>query len=348
MKAVAKFLIILFFIMIIFNTSFSQMQFMEKFISDTLSINMPDDSTLVDFINTYKITDTRKYSGKILGITQTNKYKYFPVDQYITLNNTVADLLAYKLTADSITLQNELVIDNLTLWNDWKPWFSKSRILNGHSYIADENGDPIKEWQWEIRLKKKRKQKTEENISNILSLWIDAQAEVLKQPVIPEFISPYKYRRQLLTWFDFIALSDGFIINSHLTLDFPKDQYDSYILGSGGVYYRKSSYHESIAIGGKDQQWLHRFSPSILGRLNTSLRLGFNSFNRDKFTFIDYWNVFMVNLGFTASAEYHPAYYKGLFCGVGLHLNINGLPYLPGKLNIIEPGLLLTIGFILP
>ncbi len=345
MKIVLKLLII---IITIPTISFSQIPYLNTLISDTLFIKIKNDSLVDNFQNNYNISDIRKYSDNVIGITQINKYKYFPVDQYLFLNHSISNLLGYKLASDSINFQHKLIIEDINLWNDTKSFFKKARILSGYSYLVDENDNKTKDWLWEIRYKNKKKLEIEENLSNIFDTWLSSQTDSLKYLNFNTQIYPYKYRRVLESWFDFILLPDGFIINGNLTLNFPQNHKNKWFLGSAGMYYRKSSYHESFTVGGFDQHWFKRFSPTIVWRNNSTFRFGINSFNHEKFEHVDYWNILMLNLGFSSSFEYRPKIFRGLFCGGGLYLNINGLPYIPEKIKIVEPGIFTTIGICLP
>ena len=322
---------------------------MKDFIADTLYIPMETNSLPWDNPDlTLSIIDNRSLEARTLGITQTKKYKYIPVDQHIMLRKTLADNIRFQFQKDSLELSGTFYINYLTTWYDSKPFFSKARVLSAHTQIMDSTGQVQRDWQWEIRIKKKRKQKVEDAISQAMQTWLESQSERLKTLTKAGQISPYPYGRQLMAWNDIIILSEGYILNPHLTLDFPYDHSKKWLRGSPGVFYRKTSFHESIAIGGPDQHWFYRINSSFLLHLNSSLRIGFNNFNRDVFDFMDFWNVFMINTGFTISGEYRPEYYKGVFAGIGFHQNIYILPILPDHLSIWEPGLMLTFGILLP
>lgn len=79
--------------------------------------------------------------------------------------------------------------------------------------------------------------------------------------------------------------------------------------------------------------------------MSFSYRFGFNNFNSDKFSHLDFWNIFLINIGLSASIEYRPVYHRGFFWGIGLYGSIN---VLPDVISRFEPGLLFTLGIILP
>lgn len=241
------------------------------------------------------------------------------------------------------------MIDNISLWYDGSPLFLKGWTLNGCTRLTDGKGTTIREWQWEHRVKKKRKQKAEKAIGRLVGEWMAAQGKALNEDTSVRETSPYRYRRQLLFRVDTIILPDGYILDGHLSLDFPADQMETYIRGAPGmeIYYRKSSRHESIAVGCKQQQWLMRLRPSWLGRLNFSFRVGGNSYNPDKFDYVKWWNILLVNFGLTAAVEYRSSYHRGLFAGIGLYQSVNVLP-LPDVVPPYAIGFLLTVGVVLP
>ena len=53
----------------------------------------------------------------------------------------------------------------------------------------------------------------------------------------------------------------------------------------------------------------------------------------------------MINIGLTQTIEYRVRYLKGLFVGIGVHLNVNALPRM---IDTLEPGLITTCGIYLP
>ncbi|UCD39074.1 MAG: hypothetical protein JSW54_06230 [Fidelibacterota bacterium] len=342
-----------------------------QFISDTLVIEPPVDSTFVPPEITMVVRDNRPDPGPVIGIKQIKKWRYIPVDQYLTLEEPLADLLGRHLPADTTLADASVVIDNLSIWYDGKPWFLQGWTLNAYTRLVNADGTTLRDWQWEHRIKKKRKRKAEVSIGMLVDEWTKAHGQVLQKdrPVIR--VSPYRYRRQLMVWVDTILMPDGYIFDTRVAIDFPADQASHYIRGAPGmgIYYRRSSRHESVAIGGKHHQWYWRPRPAWLGRFNLAYRLGANNFNTDKFDYIDWRNIFLVNLGLTAALEYRPPYYKGLYAGIGIHQSISLMPGLIqiarfvndtvlGSTAAIAPlqeiispyetGLAITVGVLLP
>ena len=316
-----------------------------EFISDTLTVSLPVDSFKVDCQLKLKIIDDRSIPGLILGIQTSEKWKYIPVDQYVVIQNELGSTLECYFLRDSVDMNGSLYIKNLYHWYDGKPAFNKGRKLNAYTVLEDSSGAVVSDWMWEFTLKPKKKQKSDAVVGILMDRWLTEQVESIRSENFHRSIYPYLYRRQLMNWWDFIILQDGYILNGHLTLDFPADQEHSWMRGSPGIFYRKGQYHQSIAIGGKDQQWYTRLNQNLVRRINVSYRFGFNNFDPDKYEHLDVWNILLVNLSVNASMEYRPVYLKGLFLGLGLHASINVLPEV---IDRVEPGLLVTAGFILP
>jgi len=148
-----------------------------------------------------------------------------------------------------------------------------------------------------------------------------------------------------MAWSEFIFFTDGYAINAHFTLDFPADQESKWVRGSPGLFYRQSDIHESIAIGGKDQHWFQRISPSWITQVSGTYRFGFNNFERGHFDHLEYYNLFLLNLSAQASIEYRPVYHRGVFGGLGIYAGYN---ILPDVIPQTEIGLLLRVGVMLP
>jgi len=327
--------------------AYSQGFTFSQFIADTLVINLPEDSSLIAADMPLRIVDYRETPGSFLGIRQIKKWRYIPVDQYLVLPESLSTALGRYLPADTARSDIALAIDNIFIWYDGSPMFGDGWKLNGRTRLVGGKESTIRDWQWEQRIKKKRKQEIEDVIGELVGNWMLAQGKVLNEETSVRNAPPYRYRRQLLFQVDTIILPDGYILDGRLSFDFPADQMGSYIRGAPGMqlYYRKSSRHESVAVGGSKQQWLKRLRPSWLARLDLSFRIGFNSFNPDKYDYIHWRNIFLVNAGLTAAVEYRPPYYRGLFAGVGLHQSVNVLPEVVPR---YATGLVLTAGVILP
>ena len=318
---------------------------LEMFIADTLYITIPQDSSLTGLLSELQVQDSRGLAGNILGISQTKKWKYIPVDQYLALNQSLAILFQEQFARDSLDLTGTLHISNLVLWNDTKPFMKSGLCLNAYTTCHDSAGVPVSDWLWEIRLKKKKKQAEAEYLSTVVQALLAAQSQALISGDFNHEFYPHLYRRQLMTWSELIFFRDGYAINGHLTLDFPADQQSKWIRGSPGIFYRKASDHESIAIGGKNQIWFRRLSPNWITSSSATFRFGFNNFERSQFSHLDYWNLFYVNLSGTAALEYRPVYHQGLYAGIGFY---QGLNILPDVIDQFEPGLFFSLGVLLP
>ena len=329
---------------LIFSITVAENGPLGSFIADTSIINIPGDSLLTPS-SSISIDDKRGTPENLICILQDKKWIFVPIDHYYVLKQPLADIVYGFLREALLDADTKLIIENLSYSNDTNPLFVKGPKLNGYTKLVDSDGQIIKDWQWEIRTKKSGKKKTKEMIGNILFEWVKTQKSALTSIEPNPTISPFTYRHQLLSWIDVIYLHDGFILDGRLSLDYPTDQMKKYSRNTPSIYYRKSSLHESIAIGGKDQQWYFRLNSKWLTRINVTGRVGFNSFNTAKFDYLDWWNIFMVNVGLTGSIEYRPCYLKGLFAGVGIHQNIN---LLPEVIPYFETGLLFTFGVVLP
>jgi hypothetical protein len=318
---------------------------MNTFISDTLNIQIPIDSTTIGKVTAVKVVDSRDLQGDILGISQTKKYKYIPVDQYLALNQSLADLFQARFVSDSLKLTGTLHISKLILWWDASPVLDKGLCLNAYTTYHDTSGAPLNDWLWEIRLKKEKKEEQAAYLSRFVQELMKQQSEALVKGDFNSEFYPHLYRRQLMSWSEFIFFKDGYAVNVHFTLDFPPDQKSSWKRGSPGLFYRKSDIHESIAIGGKDQQWYRRLSPDWIAKTSSTFRFGFNNFEGGHFDHLAYQNLLYVNVSGQASLEYRPTYHKGLFGGFGLYTGYN---ILPDVIPQFELGLLLSAGVLLP
>lgn len=299
------------------------------------------DTTYITLSDTIFVNDNRT---EIVFISQEKKWYLIPVDHYYVTDISLQSAMNTIIT-ENIPGGHELVIDNLTWWNENGLFLFNGPVLNAYTKLINEDNETIADWQWEYRHKKKKKDKTETVIKRALIEWMNDQSSALLNYKNNAIISPYRYRRSLTGWTDVIFLSDGFIVESRIGLNFPADEVDKYIRSTLGIFYKKASTHESIAIGGKDQHWYYRFNSNWQARLNAKMRFGFNRFNPDKFEYVEWWNIILINTGLTASVEYRPRYFKGFFAGIGLHENINLLPEIIPR---FETGILLSIGFNLP
>ncbi len=328
----------LYLILILPALAVSQTRNFADLIADSVYVSVEADSLDTGGADLPYIADRRAFDSNILAIRQTKKYRYIPVDRYMALNSPLSTLMGRQLVADSVTVPGRLVIDNVTLWKNGKNW-----MLNGYSYLVDSDGSKTAGWQWEFVTPSKRKEEPETAFGRLVDTWLVAHADTLKSDLLPP--SPRRYRRQLMTWADMIIIPGGYIIDARLSLDFPTDQRQKYGRSVSSLYYRKSHRHESVAIGGIGQQRYIRLNDKLLARGDVVFRIGFNNFDTDYYDYLDWWNIFLINVSSTAAIEYRPIYHKGLFFAAGVHLSANALP------EVIAPftgGLMLSMGVVLP
>ena len=318
---------------------------LETFISDTMEIIVPVDSSLDLHRSKIEVEDSRAVGESILGIQQTKKFKYIPVDQYLALSQSLPDLFKLQFIQDSIDISGKLHISHLILWTDNSQALQKGLCLNAYSTLHDTLGQPVSDWLWEVRVKREKKEEESDYLSRVVQELLKQQSRVLAEKDFNTNFYPYLFRRQLIAWSEFIFFKDGYAINAHFTLDFPPDQESQWKRGSPGLFYRKSDIHESIAIGGKDQQWYRRLSPQWITRTSATYRFGFNNFERGHFDHLEYQNILYINFSAQASIEYRPVYHKGLFGGLGIYTGYNLLPdVIPQE----EIGILMRLGWLLP
>jgi len=289
--------------------------------------------------------DSRDLDETIIGIRQTKKLKYIPVDQYLDLDQPLADIFQSQFVKDSLDLSGTLHLSKLILWTDNSSVLQKGLCLSAYTTFHDSLDQPVSDWIWELRVKREKKEADTLYLGRVVQKFAREQARVLSETDFNPDFYPHLFRRQLLTWSEFIYFEDGFAINAHFRLDFPADQESKWRRGSPGLFYRRSDIHESIAIGGKDQQWFQRLSPRWITQVSGTYRFGFNNFERGHFDHLEYYNVFYVNVSAQAALEYRPVYHKGVFGGFGVYAGYN---ILPDVVPQTEMGLLLRVGLLLP
>jgi hypothetical protein len=315
-----------------------------QLISDTLYVKVND--SLIKTGSNIKVMDNRVNPGSTLHIGQVNVLRYIPIDRYYLLEKPLESMLSKVLSLPESSGGNNysLIVDNLTIWHDSKPLFINKWILNGYSRLENSDHQTVEEWQWEVKIKGSKKKKVELKIGQLFDEWIKIQNDTLKSANLKNIIQPHPYKRQLMMTTAFIKYGDGYAINSRMPLYFPADQQKSYFRSAPGILYQKSSEHEAIAVGGWDISRYYRLNQSFVARTNGTFRLGFCRFNTDKFDYINWKNMFLINTTINASIEYFPPFYRGLYAGIGINQSFNFLPDVVQQYNI---GLLLTIGVVI-
>jgi len=318
---------------------------LNEFISDTLHIEVRQDSISHPELSPIELRDSRDQSETIIGIRQTKKYRYIPVDQYLALDQPLSDLFQTQFVADSLDLSGTLHLSKLILWTDNSAIQQKGLCLSAYTTFHDTLDQPVSDWIWELRLKREKKEADTLYLGRVIQEFAREQSRALAERDFHSDFYPHLFRRQLMTWSEFIIFGDGFAVNAHFRLDFPPDQESKWVRGSPGLFYRRSDIHESIALGGKDQQWYQRLSPSWITQVSGTYRFGFNNFERGEFDHLEYWNLLYLNLSGQASLEYRPIYHKGVYGGLGLYAGFN---ILPEVIPHTELGLLVRVGVLLP
>lgn len=317
----------------------------ETFVSDTLHIQVKQDSVLDLSSSKIQVLDSRSLDGSIIGIRQTKKWRYIPVDQYLALDQSLSDLFQSQFVMDSLELAGTLHLTKLILWSDYSTAGRKGLCLSAYTTFHDTLDSPVSDWIWELRVEREKKEADTLYLGRVIQEFARAQSRVLAEQDFNSEFYPHLFRRQLMTWSEFIIFKDGYAINAHFTLDFPPDQESKWMRGTPGLFYRRSDIHESIAMGGMDQHRYQRLSPSWLTQISGTYRFGFNNFQRGQFKHLDYYNIFYLNVSAQASVEYRPVYHKGVFAGLGVHAGYN---ILPDVIPQLEYGLLLRFGVLLP
>jgi hypothetical protein len=292
-----------------------------------------------------QVQDSRDLDQNIIGIRQTKKWRYIPVDQYLALDQPLADIFESQFSRDSIDLSGTLHLSKLILWTDNSTFQRKGLCLSAYTSFHDTLDQPVSDWIWELRVKREKKEADTLYLGRVIQEFAKEQSNVLAETDFNVGFYPHLFRRQLMTWSEFIFFGDGYAINAHFTLDFPPDQESGWMRGSPGLFYRRSDTHESIAIGGMDQHRYRRLSPSWITQLSGTYRFGFNNFERGQFDHLEYYNLFYLNLSAQASVEYRPVYHKGVFGGFGLYAGYN---ILPDVIPQTEIGFLVRVGLLLP
>ena len=96
--------------------------------------------------------------GRILDIHQIDKYLVIPVDQYLTLPDSLSTVLQGFLRPSVHSKDLTLQITHLDLWYDSKPFFAPGWMLNAETRLVSESDEIISVWQWEMKRKPARKE----------------------------------------------------------------------------------------------------------------------------------------------------------------------------------------------
>jgi len=314
-------------------------------ISDTLFIDVQHDTSIDPALSGIQVVDSRELAETIIGIRQTKVLRYIPVDQYLALDQPLAKIFQSQFLRDSLEVAGTLHLSNLILWTDNSAVQQKGLCLSAYTTFHDTSDLPVSDWIWELRVKREKKEVDSLYLGRVIQEFAREQSQALATSEFNPDFYPYLFRRQLMTWSEFILFKDGYAVNVHFTLNFPADQQSNWKRGSPGLFYRRTSVHESIAIGGMDQQWFTRLSPDWITQFSGTYRFGFNNFERGKFTHVNYQNLLYINVSGQASLEYRPVYNRGLYGGLGLYAGYNLLPDIVPQ---TELGLFVRIGMMLP
>ena len=317
----------------------------QELIADTLHIPLEFSGESSPVRSGVQVVDLRRYGPRVLDIHQTSRYLIIPVDQFLIVPDSLKNIFQRFLQMPASVNRGSLQINHLDLWHDSDPLFAPGWMLNAETRLIDSSGNLVSLWQWELKRNAGRKEDLPRTVTALMQRLLVEQQTALSAGKYynPAIIRPY--RRTLNLWFDTILYSEGYAVDARLSLYYPADQQESYLRGIRGVYYRNSPERQSIALGGNDLQWFHRLTDTWLARLNGTFRIGFNQFNPNRYDYVDWYNLFLVNIGFAQTVEWRPRYFKGFYAGLGLHQSVNLLPDIVPR---FEPGVLLTLGVRLP
>ena len=126
---------------------------LSRFIADTLMIPITVDSVQASSAAGMVVADNRAIGGAFLGIYQTKKWSYIPVDQYFVLGMPLAQALGGATLSNAYPTGTSLAVEYLSIWRDPNLFYSEAWTLNAHTLLVDSTGRTVGEWQWEHRVR---------------------------------------------------------------------------------------------------------------------------------------------------------------------------------------------------
>lgn len=335
------------------------------FLSDTITINT--DSLTFELMDIH-VVDNRLNRGKVFSISSGDKsdtaefpdstglqrlkkvflklvYRYIPIDIVYEVDQPIAELFGDTSASNGDSTRNSLVINHLDFWYDKTLPKKSRRILNAQTQLKSPTGEILNEWEWDIHIKRNKKEKLGPFSGRILEQWVNDQHAAIQASIINP-ISPYPYERMLIGRSDIAILTNGYLVDWRISFAYSKDQINRYRRGlpGFGFTYQKTIRFETFGVGESGKQEIKRLNNRFIGRLTYGYRWGTVRYDWDKFDNLkgEYWP--FVKLMATVNAEYRPQFHQGVFAGIGIYQGLNVWPKI---IPLSETGLLLSIGVML-
>ncbi len=336
-----------------------QNTFSQKYISDSLIIPVPADTTLAPVRASLKeFHDLRRNKEKAFRITQKQVYYFFPVDYYIIPNKTMKEYFSQLFRKDTLS---SLSLDLYKFsMEEQKSRIFKRYVLNAEIGVQkfDESsgtndtlsGRLIYETKVSFRGTGKVRGAKE---LKLLSQWEKEFSSDISQilrykqkdsDILPYNLRPVNdcYKTNLYSSARFIFGLDFWMIEGELMFSGtevnPRFFRQGYI-----VRYRNNEVLESIAFGGKSEHFDYRFNNRWIFDLNTNFLIGVNKWKDMNEADHPLWHVVMLDLSIAQYIRLTPLNSKpSWIIGGGF---MEDFYYIPDGDFKFNPGIAFQLGY---
>jgi len=310
------------------------------------------------------VKDKRDRAGAFIGIYETTKYMFVPVDLLIRLPGHLDEEISAMFVRGDTCKESEelcLAVKHLRVSSARGPLFTTRYRINatlGISRICGTDtvsmGDLVYEVPYDspffgCSLK--------QGIEHALSAWQEAvihdihlvggQNSLQKQMQGPVPLRPAAGERAYMNLAGSGEVSAGsqwslFDVHVYFTDREPSSWF--YRNGGHHLRYRHENEFDSIEFGLSMNQWNYRLSRCLLLRVRYDLMFGFNKWKDIQDTEHTLYDALIFEACASQLVQYHPLDSKGLVLGAGL---LQGVNYITSKGTRFQYGICIQLGVIL-
>ncbi|HNV82060.1 MAG TPA: hypothetical protein PLO02_09990 [Tenuifilaceae bacterium] len=321
------------FLLLLF-TLFQSNLYSQRMIYDSLLVDFGHPKEPVNGIKIDTIIDERKENPKFLGVYESTKYLYVPVDRYIAIKKPLADEIGALFSHDdgnALGRELKLTIKEFTL-TARSQFFSKKYVTQ--AMIAVSEVDSSRTYQSignliyeEYAAPKGFKSGAKEGYSASIDVWKQHfSADLVKLSVCPGndgfcglpnlYLGSQSLKKNLMPSLEVSWWIDAWLVDGEIIFARPESS-KRFFRKAFSLRYRNQPKFQSFEFNFSNDQLNFRLSDLLVTTLKSKLFLGINLWDENEYKHRGFEDIFVLDYSLGQYILINPFGKKGLTGGIG-------------------------------
>lgn len=328
----------------------------QRMVYDSLKVNFGNNNNQAFGVCINELTDKRNSNPNFIGVFESNKYLFVPVDKYIALDKSLIDnlRLMFSENQDYEPLNCFNIEVKEFVLSTRNQFFTKKYVV--HSILSvsqlqtDNQNKAIGHLIYEVSVSKRGKSKI--GFEAALESWKEKFTyDMIKLSVcprndslclVPNLVSPsYSIRKQLMVGLESSFWIDTWLLDAELFFSKPESE-KRFFRKAYGFRYRKQDKFQSFESIISNDQYHIRLSKYFTTVTKSKLYLGLNLWNDEEYSSRGFEDVFLLDYSMGQSLIFNPYYKRGITASLGI---MGSLTYIYSEGVSAKPFILFQIGF---